>query len=65
MHQSSSVEIKSDNNKASITLRAAYKEHEGVYTAQLKTWEGTQEHRAFVYVKGEFLLKPFWHLIKC
>ncbi|KAG7216849.1 hypothetical protein INR49_001503 [Caranx melampygus] len=51
LHQSSSVEIKSVDNKASITLRAAHKEHEGVYTAQLKTWDGTQEHSAFVYVK--------------
>ncbi|XP_023271028.1 myomesin-3 [Seriola lalandi dorsalis] len=51
LHQSSTVEIKSVNNKASITLRAAHKEHEGVYTARLKTWDATQEHSAFVYVK--------------
>lgn len=64
LHQSSSVDIKSVDNKASITLRAAHKEHEGVYTAQLKTWEGTQEHSAFVYVKGEFLFNLFWYLIR-
>ena len=47
------MDIKTINNKASITLRAAYKEYEGVYTAQLKTHDGIQEHSAFVYIKGE------------
>uniref|UniRef100_A0A4W6BZW8 Myomesin 3 n=1 Tax=Lates calcarifer TaxID=8187 RepID=A0A4W6BZW8_LATCA len=51
LHQSSNVDIKMVDNKASITLRAAHKEHEGVYTAKLKTWDGIQEHSAFVYVK--------------
>lgn len=37
-----------------MTLKAAYKEHEGVYTAKLKTWDGIQEHSAFVYVRGEY-----------
>uniref|UniRef100_A0AAQ5YSJ1 Myomesin 3 n=1 Tax=Amphiprion ocellaris TaxID=80972 RepID=A0AAQ5YSJ1_AMPOC len=30
---------------------AAHKEHEGVYTARLRTWDGIQEHNAYVYVK--------------
>uniref|UniRef100_A0A3B5BB06 Myomesin 3 n=1 Tax=Stegastes partitus TaxID=144197 RepID=A0A3B5BB06_9TELE len=36
---------------STITLRAAHKEHEGVYTARLTTWDGIQEHNAYVYVK--------------
>lgn len=47
------MDVKTVDNKTSITLRAAHKEHEGVYTAQLKTRDGIQEHSAFVYVKGE------------
>lgn len=53
LHQSSNVDIKTVDNKASITLMAAHKEHEGVYTARLRTWDEIQEHSAFVYVKGE------------
>ncbi|XP_045900459.1 myomesin-3 [Micropterus dolomieu] len=49
--QSSTVDIKTVDNNASITLRAAHKEHEGVYTARLRTWDEIQEHSAFVYVK--------------
>ncbi|XP_076593460.1 myomesin-3 [Chaetodon auriga] len=51
LHQSSNVDIETADDKASITLRAAYKEHEGVYTARLRTWDGIQEHSAFVYIK--------------
>nr|XP_020445776.1 myomesin-3-like [Monopterus albus] len=51
--QSSTVDIKTADNQASITLKVAHKEHEGVYTAQLKTLDGIQEHSAFVYVTGE------------
>lgn len=47
------MDIKTVDNNASITLRAAHKEHEGVYTARLRTWDEIQEHSAFVYVKGE------------
>ncbi|XP_008278820.1 myomesin-3 [Stegastes partitus] len=51
LHQSSNVDIKTSDDKATITLRAAHKEHEGVYTARLTTWDGIQEHNAYVYVK--------------
>ncbi|XP_044064348.1 myomesin-3 isoform X3 [Siniperca chuatsi] len=51
LHQSSTVDIKTVNDKTSITLKAAHKEHEGVYTVQLRTWDEIQEHSAFVYVK--------------
>ncbi|XP_070767678.1 myomesin-3 [Enoplosus armatus] len=51
LYQSSTVDIKTVDNKASITLKAAHKEHEGVYTARLRTWDEIQEHSAFVYVK--------------
>ncbi|KAI3361242.1 hypothetical protein L3Q82_013438, partial [Scortum barcoo] len=51
LHQSSTVDIETVDNKASITLKAAHKEHEGVYTVRLRTWEDIQEHSAFVYVK--------------
>ncbi|KAM9310400.1 myomesin-3 [Pholidichthys leucotaenia] len=50
LHQSSNVDIKAFDDKATITLRAAHKEHEGVYTARLRTSDGFQEHRGFVYV---------------
>ncbi|XP_061573268.1 myomesin-3 isoform X2 [Cololabis saira] len=51
LHQSSNVDIKTFDNKASITVRAAQKEDEGVYTARLRTWDGIQEHETFVYIK--------------
>ncbi|XP_062255192.1 myomesin-3 [Platichthys flesus] len=50
LHQSNNVDIRTVDNEASITLKAAHKEHEGVYTVQLKTWESSEEHRAFVYI---------------
>ncbi|XP_034554592.1 myomesin-3 [Notolabrus celidotus] len=51
LHQSSSVDIKTDGSNASITLSAAYKEHEGVYTARLRTCDEFQEHSAFVFIR--------------
>ncbi|KAL7394101.1 hypothetical protein ABVT39_020649 [Epinephelus coioides] len=51
LHPSNNVDIQTVDNKASITLRAAYKEHEGVYSVQLRTWDDIKEHSAFVYVK--------------
>uniref|UniRef100_UPI0037E74D27 myomesin-3 n=1 Tax=Semicossyphus pulcher TaxID=241346 RepID=UPI0037E74D27 len=51
LHQSSNVDINTVDNKASITLRAAHKEYEGVYTARLRTYDEIQEHSAFVYVQ--------------
>ncbi|KAM8735526.1 myomesin-3 [Acanthopagrus schlegelii] len=50
LHQASTVDIKTVDNKASITLRAAHKEHEGVYTIRLRTRDENKEHSAFVYV---------------
>uniref|UniRef100_A0A3Q4GV39 Myomesin 3 n=1 Tax=Neolamprologus brichardi TaxID=32507 RepID=A0A3Q4GV39_NEOBR len=50
LHQSSNVEIKTFDTKAVITLRAAHKEHEGLYAARLRTTDGIQEHSAFVYL---------------
>uniref|UniRef100_UPI003AB0E41C myomesin-3 n=1 Tax=Centroberyx gerrardi TaxID=166262 RepID=UPI003AB0E41C len=51
LHQSSRVDIKTTSGTASITLRGAHKEHEGVYSVRLRTWDGVQEHSAFVYVR--------------
>ncbi|KAM3873043.1 myomesin-3 [Diretmus argenteus] len=51
LHQSSRVDIKTTSDTASITLRGMHKEYEGVYSIRLKTWDGVQEHSAFVYVK--------------
>ncbi|XP_047454895.1 myomesin-3 [Mugil cephalus] len=51
LRQSSNVDIKTSAEKATITLRTTHKEHEGVYTARLRTWDGIQEHSAYVYVK--------------
>lgn len=53
LHPSSTVDIETVDNKASITLTAVHKEHEGVYTVRLRTWNSVQEHGAYVYVKGE------------
>uniref|UniRef100_A0A672ZSV8 Myomesin 3 n=1 Tax=Sphaeramia orbicularis TaxID=375764 RepID=A0A672ZSV8_9TELE len=50
LHPSHTVDMKTTNDKASITLGAVYKEHEGVYTVQLRTHDGIKEHSAFVYV---------------
>nr|XP_046254368.1 myomesin-3 [Scatophagus argus]XP_046254370.1 myomesin-3 [Scatophagus argus] len=58
LYQSSTVDIKTVDNKASITLKTAHKEHEGVYTAQLRTWDHVQEHSAFVYVKDASAALP-------
>ncbi|XP_061631446.1 myomesin-3 isoform X1 [Phyllopteryx taeniolatus] len=49
--QSCAVDMTTTNNTASITLSAAYKEHEGVYTVRLKTWDGILESSAYVYVE--------------
>ncbi|KAM4736307.1 myomesin-3 [Anableps anableps] len=51
LQQSSNVDIKTFNNKAIITLMAAHKENEGVYSARLRTRDGIKEHKAFVYLK--------------
>uniref|UniRef100_A0A8C6PDB3 Myomesin 3 n=1 Tax=Nothobranchius furzeri TaxID=105023 RepID=A0A8C6PDB3_NOTFU len=51
LHPSNNVDIKTLDDKATVTLRAAHKEHEGVYTARLKTRDGIQEREAFVYIK--------------
>lgn len=50
LHPSDNVDITTSDDKATITLQAAHKEHEGVYTARLRTWDGYQEHSAFVYI---------------
>lgn len=55
LHPSAAVDIKTFDNKASITMRAAHKEHEGVYTVRLRTGDEIHEHSAYVYVKGENL----------
>uniref|UniRef100_A0A667ZIA8 Myomesin 3 n=1 Tax=Myripristis murdjan TaxID=586833 RepID=A0A667ZIA8_9TELE len=51
LHHSSRVDIKTASEMASITLRGIHKEDEGVYSVRLRTWDGVQEHSAFVYVK--------------
>ncbi|XP_019724605.1 myomesin-3 [Hippocampus comes] len=49
--QSDAVDTKTTNGAASMTLRTVYKEHEGVYTVRLKTWDGILESSAYVYVE--------------
>ncbi|XP_068997823.1 myomesin-3 isoform X1 [Embiotoca jacksoni] len=58
LHQSSNVDMQTSDNKVTITLQAANKEHEGVYTARLRTWDGFQEHSAFVYVTDDSAALP-------
>lgn len=43
-----------------MTLRTVYKEHEGVYTVRLKTWDGIVESSAYVYVEGEDHRRLAW-----
>lgn len=50
---STTVDLKTCGGESSITVRAAHKEHEGVYTVRLRTGDHVQEHSAYVYVKGE------------
>nr|XP_061814698.1 myomesin-3-like [Nerophis lumbriciformis] len=49
--QSCGVDMKTTDNMASITLSAVYKEHEGVYTVRLKTWDGVLESSAYIFVE--------------
>ncbi|KAM4600603.1 myomesin-3 [Polymixia lowei] len=58
LHQSSTADIKTESQSSSITLRAVHKEHEGVYSARLRTWDGVQERSAFVYVKDASAALP-------
>ncbi|KAM3614049.1 uncharacterized protein V6R79_009065 [Siganus canaliculatus] len=58
LHQSSTVDIKTVNDKASITVKTAHKENEGIYTIRLKTWDGFEEHSAYVYVQDAAATVP-------
>uniref|UniRef100_A0A3B3CKA5 Myomesin 3 n=1 Tax=Oryzias melastigma TaxID=30732 RepID=A0A3B3CKA5_ORYME len=46
-----STDITTCDNKATITIGTAHKEYEGFYTAKLRTRDGVQEHKSFVYIK--------------
>ncbi|XP_056618512.1 myomesin-3 isoform X1 [Triplophysa dalaica] len=48
---SSRLDFQTGQRSASLTLKSVQKEHEGLYTVRLHTWDGTVEHSAFVYVK--------------
>lgn len=52
---SSRLDFQTGQRSASLTLKSVQKEHEGLYTVRLHTWDGTVEHSAFVYVKGQIL----------
>lgn len=51
LRQSSRVELQTGLRSASLTLNRVHKEHEGLYSVRLRTWDGTVEHSAYVYVK--------------
>lgn len=51
LRQSSRVELQTGLRSASLTLKRVHKEHEGLYSVRLRTWDGTVEHSAYVYVK--------------
>ncbi|XP_043117649.1 myomesin-3 [Puntigrus tetrazona] len=51
LRRSSRVELQTGLRSAGLTLKRAHKEHEGLYSVRLRTWDGTVEHRAYVYVK--------------
>ncbi|XP_073781636.1 myomesin-3 [Danio rerio] len=48
---SSRVELQTALRSASLTVKHVHKENEGLYTVRLRTWDGTVEHSAYVYVK--------------
>ncbi len=56
LRQSSRVELQTGLRSASLTLNRVHKEHEGLYSVRLRTWDGTVEHSAYIYVKGQKLL---------
>ncbi|XP_026110000.1 myomesin-3-like [Carassius auratus] len=51
VRQSSRVELQTGLRSASLTLKRVHKEHEGLYSVRLRTWDGSVEHSAYVYVK--------------
>lgn len=51
--QSDTVDVHTEGDRTALTLNAAHKEHEGVYTVKLKTFDSLLEHSAFVYIQGE------------
>ncbi|XP_055359313.1 myomesin-3 isoform X2 [Betta splendens] len=51
LHQSDNVDVTEGDGVACVKLKAAHKEHEGVYAARLRTRAGVQERAAFVYVQ--------------
>ncbi|KAK7158319.1 hypothetical protein R3I93_009509 [Phoxinus phoxinus] len=51
VRESSRVELQTGLRSASLSLKRVHKEHEGLYTVRLRTWDGSVEHSAFVYVK--------------
>uniref|UniRef100_A0A3B3Z8N3 Uncharacterized protein n=1 Tax=Periophthalmus magnuspinnatus TaxID=409849 RepID=A0A3B3Z8N3_9GOBI len=58
LEPSKTVAMKTDSDLATLTLEPMHKEHEGLYTVQLRTRSGTQEHSAFVYVKDAAATVP-------
>ncbi|KAK2903649.1 hypothetical protein Q8A67_008362 [Cirrhinus molitorella] len=51
LRQSSHVELQTSQLSASLTLKRVHKEHEGLYSVRLRTWDGSVEHSAYIYVK--------------
>ncbi|XP_016149831.1 myomesin-3 [Sinocyclocheilus grahami] len=51
LHQCSRVELQTGLRSVNLTLKRVHKEHEGLYSVRLRTWDGTVEHSAYVYVK--------------
>ncbi|XP_030637314.1 myomesin-3 [Chanos chanos] len=51
LRQSSRVEVQTALRSTSLTLRGVHKEHEGVYSVRLRTWDGVTEHSAYIYVR--------------
>uniref|UniRef100_A0A673JLD5 Myomesin-3-like n=1 Tax=Sinocyclocheilus rhinocerous TaxID=307959 RepID=A0A673JLD5_9TELE len=45
------VELQTGLRSTNLTLKRVHKEHEGLYSVRLRTWDGTVEHSAYVYVK--------------
>ncbi|XP_035382488.1 myomesin-3 [Electrophorus electricus] len=45
------VDLQTDLRTTTLSLKGMLKEHEGLYSVHLRTWDGTVEHSAFVYVK--------------
>lgn len=49
-------QIKCEDREASLTVSCAYKEDEGFYSIRIPTQVGYSEQKAYVFVRGMFII---------